>query len=191
VSFTLQVFSSSRWTKHSKHLFTWKGSSFSTGNESRKAHHRFMYFPLSFIITNQINSSPSCTQLLTKPSYSRFLHCGASKSFYILTVCSYSSWAPPTTPLILCPTLHLSRATMVSTMSLLPSSFFHMLSLFSFLLFSIRYSTAQGPPPPGYYPSSKISSATFDEGFKNLWGPQHQKLDQDSLTIWLDTYTGM
>ncbi|KAL9322734.1 hypothetical protein ACSQ67_010787 [Phaseolus vulgaris] len=77
-------------------------------------------------------------------------------------------------------------------MSLLPSSFFHLVSLFSFLLFSIviRYSTAQGPPLPGYYPSSKISPVTFGEGFKNLWGPQHQKLDQESLTIWLDTYTG-
>ncbi|WVY99555.1 hypothetical protein V8G54_025625, partial [Vigna mungo] len=98
----------------------------------------------------------------------------------------------PTTLLILCPTLNLGRATLVTTMSLLPSSFFHMVSLFSFLLFSIviRCSTAQGPPSPGYYPSSKISPVAFGEGFKNLWGPQHQKLDQDSLTIWLDTYTG-
>ena len=81
----------------------------------------------------------------------------------------------------------------VTTMPLLTSSLFHMVPLFSLLLFSlmIRYSTSQDPPSPGYYPSSKISPVSFGEGFRNLWGPQHQKLDQDSLTIWLDSYSGM
>ena len=95
--------------------------------------------------------------------------------------------------LILCPTLHLSRATLITKMPLLTSSLFNMVPLFSLLLFSlmIRYSTSQDPPSPGYYPSSKISPVSFGEGFRNLWGPQHQKLDQDSLTIWLDSYSGM
>ncbi|KAJ8751322.1 hypothetical protein K2173_016506 [Erythroxylum novogranatense] len=50
--------------------------------------------------------------------------------------------------------------------------------------------TAQNPPSPGYYPSSKVSSVSFDRGFRNLWGPQHQKLDHDTLTIWLDSSSG-
>ncbi|KAL0390565.1 UNVERIFIED_CONTAM: putative xyloglucan endotransglucosylase/hydrolase protein 32 [Sesamum calycinum] len=49
----------------------------------------------------------------------------------------------------------------------------------------------QGPPPsPGYYPSSRIGSIGFNQGFRNLWGPQHQRLDQGALTIWLDRSSG-
>ncbi|XP_027343932.1 xyloglucan endotransglucosylase/hydrolase protein 31-like [Abrus precatorius] len=72
------------------------------------------------------------------------------------------------------------------------SSLFRMVPLFSLLLLSlmIHCSSAQGPPSPGYYPSSKISPVSFDQGFRNLWGPFHQKLDQDTLTIWLDSYSG-
>ncbi|KAJ9188790.1 hypothetical protein P3X46_000154 [Hevea brasiliensis] len=51
-------------------------------------------------------------------------------------------------------------------------------------------SSAQNPPSPGYYPSSRIGTIGFDQGFKNLWGPQHQRLDQGTLTIWLDTSSG-
>ncbi|XP_030454132.1 probable xyloglucan endotransglucosylase/hydrolase protein 32 [Syzygium oleosum] len=50
--------------------------------------------------------------------------------------------------------------------------------------------SAQGPPSPGYYPSSRFGSIGFDQGFRNLWGPRHQRLDQGSLTIWLDTSSG-
>ncbi|KAK6144332.1 hypothetical protein DH2020_021152 [Rehmannia glutinosa] len=49
---------------------------------------------------------------------------------------------------------------------------------------------AAGPPSPGYYPSSRIGSIGFNQGFRNLWGPQHQKLDQGALTIWLDRSSG-
>lgn len=61
-----------------------------------------------------------------------------------------------------------------------------------FLPFSIFPSTnnAQGPPSPGYYPSSIIGSIGFDQGFTNLWGRQHQTLDHDLLTIWLDHTSG-
>ncbi|XP_050226516.1 probable xyloglucan endotransglucosylase/hydrolase protein 32 [Mercurialis annua] len=51
-------------------------------------------------------------------------------------------------------------------------------------------SIAQNPPSPGYYPSSRINSIGFGQGFRNLWGPQHQRLDQDTLTIWLDSSSG-
>ncbi|KAJ8768678.1 hypothetical protein K2173_023582 [Erythroxylum novogranatense] len=51
-------------------------------------------------------------------------------------------------------------------------------------------STAKYPPSPGYYLSSRVSPISFDQGFRNLWGPQHQKLNDDSLTIWLDTSSG-
>ncbi|XP_061339913.1 xyloglucan endotransglucosylase/hydrolase protein 31 [Gastrolobium bilobum] len=71
------------------------------------------------------------------------------------------------------------------------SSFLHMVPFLSILVLSLMIcSSAQGPPSPGYYLSSKISSVNFDQGFRNLWGAQHQKLDQDSLTIWLDSNSG-
>ncbi|MBA0565145.1 hypothetical protein Gotri_009772, partial [Gossypium trilobum] len=56
--------------------------------------------------------------------------------------------------------------------------------------FMIASGNAQGPPSPGYSPSSRISSVTFNQGFRNLWGPQHQRVDQGSLTIWLDKTSG-
>ncbi|KAG6415131.1 hypothetical protein SASPL_122533 [Salvia splendens] len=49
---------------------------------------------------------------------------------------------------------------------------------------------AQGPPSPGYYPSSRVGSVGFNQGFRNLWGSQHQRLDQGGLTIWLDRTSG-
>ncbi|PSR89925.1 Xyloglucan endotransglucosylase/hydrolase protein [Actinidia chinensis var. chinensis] len=58
------------------------------------------------------------------------------------------------------------------------------------LFFMIPSSQAQGPPSTGYYPSSKVASTGFDQGFKNRWGPQHQSVDQGSLTIWLDKSSG-
>ncbi|GER46932.1 xyloglucan endotransglucosylase/hydrolase [Striga asiatica] len=48
----------------------------------------------------------------------------------------------------------------------------------------------EGPPSPGYYPSSGMGSIEFDRVFVNLWGPQHQRLDQEELTIWLDSTSG-
>ncbi|KAH6772727.1 xyloglucan endotransglucosylase/hydrolase 32 [Perilla frutescens var. frutescens] len=49
----------------------------------------------------------------------------------------------------------------------------------------------EGPPSPGYYPSSRVASIAFNQAFTNLWGPQHQTLDQQgTLTIWLDQTSG-
>ncbi|KAG9143987.1 hypothetical protein Leryth_013876 [Lithospermum erythrorhizon] len=56
-------------------------------------------------------------------------------------------------------------------------------------MFPINYAQG-GPPSPGYYPSSRVPSIEFNKGFQNLWGPQHQSLNQDSLTIWLDKSSG-
>ncbi|KAE8722782.1 Xyloglucan endotransglucosylase/hydrolase 32 isoform 2 [Hibiscus syriacus] len=58
------------------------------------------------------------------------------------------------------------------------------------LFLIVSSSNAQGPPSPGFSPSSRVSTVTFDQGFRNLWGPQHQKLGQGSLTIWLDKSSG-
>lgn len=52
-------------------------------------------------------------------------------------------------------------------------------------------SSVEGQPSPGYYPSSEFSSLSFDQGFRNLWGPQHQRVDQGVLTIWLDRSSGI
>ncbi|KAG8387599.1 hypothetical protein BUALT_Bualt02G0038000 [Buddleja alternifolia] len=56
-------------------------------------------------------------------------------------------------------------------------------------MFPLR-NNAEGPPSPGYYPSSRIGSLGFNQGFTNLWGPQHQSLDQGTLTLWLDRISG-
>ncbi|KAL0418242.1 UNVERIFIED_CONTAM: putative xyloglucan endotransglucosylase/hydrolase protein 32 [Sesamum radiatum] len=65
-----------------------------------------------------------------------------------------------------------------------------LLSLLLLLMFPLG-NNGQGPPPsPGYYPSSRIGSIGFNQGFRNLWGPQHQRLDQGALTIWLDRSSG-
>lgn len=59
------------------------------------------------------------------------------------------------------------------------------------LLMSSSSTTAQGPPFPGFYPSSSVQSNGFSQYFRNLWGPQHQRLDdQGSVTIWLDNTSG-
>lgn len=50
--------------------------------------------------------------------------------------------------------------------------------------------TAQNTPSPGYYPSSRVSSIGFGQGYSNLWGPQHQRVEQGTVTIWLDRSSG-
>ncbi|XP_058083578.1 probable xyloglucan endotransglucosylase/hydrolase protein 32 [Magnolia sinica] len=67
-----------------------------------------------------------------------------------------------------------------------------MAPLFPLFLFFIFSSTnAANPPSPGYYPSSKFRSLGFYQGFRNLWGSQHQSVSQDqSVTIWLDRTSG-
>ncbi|GLT65023.1 hypothetical protein SLA2020_374780 [Shorea laevis] len=64
------------------------------------------------------------------------------------------------------------------------------ISIFLFILTFSSGSFAQYPPSPGYFPGSKIPSLSFDQGFRSLWGPQHQTVDQGSLIIWLDQYSG-
>lgn len=59
-----------------------------------------------------------------------------------------------------------------------------------FLVFMFPLSNAQGPPSPGYYPSSRYASQGFYQSFRNLWGPQNQRVDQGTLTIWLDRNSG-
>lgn len=63
---------------------------------------------------------------------------------------------------------------------------------FSFLLILVyfSFSNGQGPPSPGYYPSSRIRSNGFNQVFTNRWGPEHQRVDRDQLTIWLDRNSG-
>ncbi|KAL8040369.1 hypothetical protein ABFX02_10G093700 [Erythranthe guttata] len=48
----------------------------------------------------------------------------------------------------------------------------------------------QWPPSPGYYPSSRFRSMSFYQGYKNLWGPGHQSVDNNGITIWLDRNSG-
>lgn len=67
---------------------------------------------------------------------------------------------------------------------------FQPMFLFSILLFIVPPNNAYWPPSPGYWPSSKIKSMNFYKGYRNLWGPQHQYMDQHALTIWLDRTSG-
>ncbi|KAL8152856.1 hypothetical protein V2J09_010616 [Rumex salicifolius] len=66
--------------------------------------------------------------------------------------------------------------------------FFFFLSLV--IITIITPVVASWPPNPGYYPSTKFKSVRFNQGFRNLWGPNHQKLDQHALTLWLDSSSG-
>ncbi|KAJ1296385.1 hypothetical protein BS78_01G296500 [Paspalum vaginatum] len=50
----------------------------------------------------------------------------------------------------------------------------------------------QQPPSPGYYPSGMFRSLAFSEGYRTLWGSQHQTLSPDgkSLTLLMDRSSG-
>ncbi|THU73502.1 hypothetical protein C4D60_Mb04t23550 [Musa balbisiana] len=63
--------------------------------------------------------------------------------------------------------------------------------LIPLLVFLILHS-ANAQPSPGYPLSSKIRSSRFYQGYRNLWGPQHQSVsrDQSSVTVWLDRSSG-
>ncbi|KAG6402949.1 hypothetical protein SASPL_135164 [Salvia splendens] len=61
--------------------------------------------------------------------------------------------------------------------------------IFIFSIFPLS-NNAQAPPSPGYYPSSRVGSIGFNQGFTNLWGRQHQSLDHGLLAIWLDRSSG-
>lgn len=69
---------------------------------------------------------------------------------------------------------------------------FPFLLLLILLLLILPYSTNAGywPPSPGYYPSSKFRSMSFYNGYRNLWGPAHQRVDNNGITIWLDQHSG-
>ncbi|KNA17445.1 hypothetical protein SOVF_079890 isoform B [Spinacia oleracea] len=49
---------------------------------------------------------------------------------------------------------------------------------------------AQAQPSPGYYPSFQVAPLGFYQGYRTLWGPQHQRLQQGTLTVWLDRSSG-
>ena len=58
------------------------------------------------------------------------------------------------------------------------------------LIIPLMITTAQNTPSPGYYPGSRISSIGFGQGYSNLWGAQHQRVEQGTVTIWLDRSSG-
>ncbi|RRT45162.1 hypothetical protein BHM03_00043662 [Ensete ventricosum] len=64
--------------------------------------------------------------------------------------------------------------------------------LIPFLVFLILHSANAQQPSPGYPLSSKIRASRFYQGYRNLWGPQHQSVsrDQSSVTVWLDRSSG-
>ncbi|XP_073049177.1 probable xyloglucan endotransglucosylase/hydrolase protein 32 [Primulina eburnea] len=62
--------------------------------------------------------------------------------------------------------------------------------LFSILFYPSQNEAAQGPPSSGYCPTSNIGPTPFEKLYTNRWGPQHQTLDQATLTIWLDKTSG-
>jgi xyloglucan:xyloglucosyl transferase len=63
--------------------------------------------------------------------------------------------------------------------------------LYLALLFMISSTSSNAQPSPGYYPSLGINPISFGQGFRNLWGPQHQRQEQGTLTIWLDSSSGI
>ncbi|KAL1549392.1 putative xyloglucan endotransglucosylase/hydrolase protein 32 [Salvia divinorum] len=57
-------------------------------------------------------------------------------------------------------------------------------------LISTLANAAQWLPSPGYYPSSQYRTMAFYQGYRNLWGPAHQSVDYNGVTIWLDRNSG-
>ncbi|KAJ0248273.1 Xyloglucan endotransglucosylase/hydrolase protein 31 [Hirschfeldia incana] len=49
---------------------------------------------------------------------------------------------------------------------------------------------SQRSPSPGYYPSSRVPTSPFDREFRTLWGSQHQRIEQDVITLLLDKSSG-
>lgn len=102
-----------------------------------------------------------------------------------------------------CPSLSLSLSAFIYSILLLSisqkkrkttkmgSSLISLLPIFHLLVLLGSSVNAYWPPSPGYWPSSKVGSLNFYKGFRNLWGPQHQRMDQNALTIWLDRTSGI
>ncbi|XP_076902266.1 putative xyloglucan endotransglucosylase/hydrolase protein 32 [Bidens hawaiensis] len=57
-------------------------------------------------------------------------------------------------------------------------------------MFTISTKAQDNPPSPGYNPSSRVDTVAYDQAYRTLWGPQNQRFDQSSLTIWLDQSSG-
>ncbi|PIA29115.1 hypothetical protein AQUCO_06200008v1 [Aquilegia coerulea] len=64
------------------------------------------------------------------------------------------------------------------------------MNLFLTLCLILIVPLTNAQPSPGYWPSSKFKTIDFYQAYRNLWGPQHQKVEQNSLTIWLDRNSG-
>ncbi|CAN8255058.1 unnamed protein product [Cochlearia groenlandica] len=58
------------------------------------------------------------------------------------------------------------------------------------LLMLCRDGYSQRSPSPGYYPSSRVPTSPFGREFRTSWGSQHQRIEQDVITLWLDKSTG-
>ncbi|KAI3963992.1 hypothetical protein MKW92_037453 [Papaver armeniacum] len=76
-----------------------------------------------------------------------------------------------------------SSSSFISTIVVFILSFFTITTVFM-----VPLTNAQ--PSPGFSPSSKFKNIGFFQGFRNLWGPQHQRVEQNQLTIWLDRSSG-
>ncbi|KAK9663980.1 hypothetical protein RND81_14G011000 [Saponaria officinalis] len=65
-----------------------------------------------------------------------------------------------------------------------------MASFWCLIMLQFMTTLINAQPSPGFYPSTQIASKSFYQGFRTLWGPQHQSLQGDVLTIWLDRFSG-
>ncbi|PWA55770.1 xyloglucan endotransglucosylase/hydrolase 32 [Artemisia annua] len=68
--------------------------------------------------------------------------------------------------------------------------FFVLLTLVCMLVSPLVTNATFWPPSPGFFPSLKFRSMYFSQGFKNLWGPSHQRIHKNALAIWLDKNSG-
>ncbi|EPS62787.1 hypothetical protein M569_12004, partial [Genlisea aurea] len=58
------------------------------------------------------------------------------------------------------------------------------------LIFYRSQVSGQNPPLPGFYLSNHFPSRRFDQLYANLWGPTHQRIENNGITIWLDRNSG-
>ncbi|KAL8526132.1 hypothetical protein ACS0TY_015383 [Phlomoides rotata] len=58
------------------------------------------------------------------------------------------------------------------------------------ILIAPSINAGEWPPSPGFYPSTRFRSMGFYQGYRNLWGATHQSVDNNGITMWLDSSSG-
>ena len=142
---------------------------------------------ISILSCNKFGNSQSWT--LASTAYHYPFHEGTHWSFSFISTASMKHCLLASHSLLL--HTHTHSIFSIQVLHILATlSFMALLTLFILILIAPSSSNAQWPPSPGYWPSSRFRSMSFYQGYRNLWGYSHQRVDPNALTIWLDSTSG-